>query len=91
MISDTSMNYVDEYPKAISELARALGQGIIKRKFHVVEGGIEQGPVALPLLFTGGNTGKLWVLIPTMQNRGVFMDFRLVKVSDDPDIVKSVL
>lgn len=30
------------------------------RKFHIVEG-LEKAPEALPLLFTGGNTGKLFV------------------------------
>ncbi|KAF8227311.1 alcohol dehydrogenase [Tricholoma matsutake] len=52
-------DHVAEYPAAIQELANGLIDGSIKRKFHVVEGGIEQAPVALPLLFSGGNTGKL--------------------------------
>jgi len=85
---------VDEYPKAYTELAKALSQGIIKRKFHVVEGGIEQAPVALPLLFTGGNTGKLRVFTLILPDNYVFIAFiisRLVKVSEDPDIVKSAL
>lgn len=54
-----SFDHVAEYPAAIQELANGLIDGSIKRKFHVVEGGIEQAPVALPLLFSGGNTGKL--------------------------------
>ena len=59
----TSFDYESEYPIAYAELAKGLSQGHIKRKFHVVEGGIEQAPVALPLLFSGGNDGKLYVWI----------------------------
>jgi len=55
----TSFDYESEYPTAYAELAKGLSQGRIKRKFHVVEGGIEQAPIALPLLFSGGNEGKL--------------------------------
>lgn len=54
-----SLDYAAEFPKAHAELAKGLSQGHIKRKFHVVEGGIEKAPAALPLLFQGGNTGKL--------------------------------
>ncbi|KAG5638779.1 hypothetical protein H0H81_010200 [Sphagnurus paluster] len=56
-------DYASRYPEAIKELAAGLSDGSIKRKFHIVEGGIEQAPVALPLLFSGGNTGKLVVKI----------------------------
>lgn len=54
------MDYTSEYPAAMEELAKGLSSGAIKRKFHIVEGGIEQAPVALPMLFSGGNTGKLY-------------------------------
>jgi len=57
------MDYTSEYPAAVEELARGLSSGTIKRKFHIIEGGIEQAPVALPMLFSGGNTGKLYVPI----------------------------
>ncbi|PPQ85379.1 hypothetical protein CVT25_006410 [Psilocybe cyanescens] len=53
------MDYTSEYPAAIEELGKGLASGLIKRKFHIVEGGIEKAPVALPMLFSGGNTGKL--------------------------------
>lgn len=53
------MDYASEYPTAVAELAEGLRTGAIKRKFHIVEGGIEQAPKALPMLFSGGNTGKL--------------------------------
>ncbi|KAF9532622.1 alcohol dehydrogenase [Crepidotus variabilis] len=57
------LDYVNEYPQATATLAKALGEGTIKRKFHIVEGGIEQAPVALPMLYNGGNTGKLVVKV----------------------------
>lgn len=57
-----SFDYASEFPVAIQELAKGLSDGSIKRKFHIVEGGIEQAPIALPMLFSGGNTGKLYVL-----------------------------
>jgi len=56
-------DYESEYPVAYAELAKGLSQGHIKRKFHIVEGGIEQAPAALPLLFSGGNNGKLVVKV----------------------------
>lgn len=54
-------DYASEYASARKELAKGLSSGAIKRKFHVVEGGIEQAPISLPMLFSGGNTGKLYV------------------------------
>ncbi|KAG6908347.1 hypothetical protein DXG01_005258 [Tephrocybe rancida] len=56
-------DYASRYPEAIEELAAGLIDGSVKRKFHIVEGGIEQAPKALPLLFNGGNTGKLVVKV----------------------------
>ncbi|TFK72883.1 alcohol dehydrogenase [Pluteus cervinus] len=56
-------DYEDRYAEAIGELSRGLGNGSIKRKFHIVEGGLEQAPKALPLLFNGGNSGKLVVKV----------------------------
>jgi len=56
-------DYESEFHVAYAELAKGLSQGHIKRKFHIVEGGIEQAPVALPLLFSGGNDGKLVVKV----------------------------
>ncbi|RDB26061.1 NADP-dependent alkenal double bond reductase P1 [Hypsizygus marmoreus] len=56
-------DFTARYGEAIQELAAGLSDGSIKRKFHIVEGGIEKAPVALPLLFSGGNTGKLVVKI----------------------------
>ncbi|KAF8896380.1 alcohol dehydrogenase [Infundibulicybe gibba] len=56
-------NYADKYPEAIAELSKGLADGSIKRKFHIVEGGLEKAPESLPLLFSGGNTGKLVVKV----------------------------
>jgi NADPH-dependent curcumin reductase CurA len=41
-------------------MARWISEGKIKRKFHIVEG-LEKCPEHLNILYTGGNTGKLWV------------------------------
>jgi NADPH-dependent curcumin reductase CurA len=54
-----STDFESEFPAAIKELTVKLRKGSLKRKFHIVEGGITQAPVALPMLFNGGNTGKL--------------------------------
>ncbi|PPQ66557.1 hypothetical protein CVT24_007122 [Panaeolus cyanescens] len=56
-------DYISEYPVALNELSKGLSSGAIKRKFHIIDGGIEQAPVALPMLFSGGNTGKLVVKV----------------------------
>ncbi|KAJ4472719.1 hypothetical protein C8R41DRAFT_849556 [Lentinula lateritia] len=55
-------DYAKRYPEAIAEMSQGLRDGTIKRKFHIVEG-LENAPSALPLLFTGGNTGKLVVKV----------------------------
>ncbi|KAF8626983.1 hypothetical protein AX15_004575 [Amanita polypyramis BW_CC] len=56
-------DYVSQYPEARRELAEGIRNGTIKSKFHIVEGGVEQAPVALPMLFNGGNIGKLVVKV----------------------------
>lgn len=56
-------DYARRYPEAIKELSIGLIDGTIKRKFHVIAGGVEEAPKALPLLFSGGNTGKLVVRV----------------------------
>ncbi|KAJ6530332.1 alcohol dehydrogenase [Mycena capillaripes] len=61
-IAFASFDYTEEWPAAIEEMARGLVDGSIKQKFHVVEG-LEQAPVALPMLYSGGNTGKLVVKV----------------------------
>ncbi|TFK47799.1 alcohol dehydrogenase [Heliocybe sulcata] len=55
-------DYADQYSKAAEEIAGWLADGTLKRKFHIVEG-LENAPTALPMLFSGGNTGKLVVKV----------------------------
>lgn len=55
-------DYQDRYPEAIREISKGLADGSIKRRFHVVEG-LEKAPMALPMLFTGANNGKLVVKV----------------------------
>ncbi|KAG7089571.1 hypothetical protein E1B28_011241 [Marasmius oreades] len=55
-------DYQDRYPEAIAEIAEGLRDGSIKSKFHIVDG-LENAPTALPMLFSGGNTGKLVVKV----------------------------
>jgi len=52
------------------------------RKFHIVEG-LEKAPEALPLLFTGGNIGKLFVLTSSRYQilALTHRNFRVVHVS----------
>lgn len=56
-------DYQAQYPEALAELSKGLADGSIKRKFHIVEGGVERAPVSLPMLFSGGNVGKLVVKV----------------------------
>ncbi|XP_006459395.1 hypothetical protein AGABI2DRAFT_191381 [Agaricus bisporus var. bisporus H97] len=56
-------DYAQEYPVAIAEMGKGLVDGSIQRRFHIVDGGIEEAPRALPMLFSGGNTGKLVVKV----------------------------
>ncbi|KAF9043662.1 alcohol dehydrogenase [Rhodocollybia butyracea] len=55
-------DYAKRFHEAIAEMSKGLQDGTIKRKFHIVEG-LENAPSALPLLFSGGNTGKLVVKV----------------------------
>jgi hypothetical protein len=57
-------DYADRYPEALINLSKWISEGRITRKFHIVEG-LEKAPESLPLLFSGGNTGKLVVRVPS--------------------------
>lgn len=57
-------DYAQEYPTALAEMGKGLVDGRIQRRFHIVEGGVEEAPKALSMLFSGGNTGKLYVNVP---------------------------
>jgi NADPH-dependent curcumin reductase CurA len=54
------MDFADRYPEAFANLSKWISEGRITRKFHIVEG-LEKAPESLPLLFSGGNSGKLFV------------------------------
>lgn len=54
------MDYAKEYPVAMKAITEWIGKGLLKRKFHIVNG-LDAAPGALPLLYSGGNTGKLCV------------------------------
>ncbi|KAK0450171.1 hypothetical protein EV421DRAFT_2032304 [Armillaria borealis] len=47
---------------SVAEISKGLGDGSLKRKFHIVEG-LEHAPAALPMLFSGQNNGKLVVKV----------------------------
>ena len=54
----TVMHFEDRYQEASKELLSLYEQGKLKIPYHI-EDGIENFPLALQKLFTGGNTGKL--------------------------------
>jgi len=53
-------DYEDRFPEALADLGKWIAEGRIVRKYHIVEG-LEKAPEVLLLLFTGDNTGKLFV------------------------------
>jgi len=55
-------DYLQDYPKAVSEISAWLESGQMKTKEHFVSG-IESFPKALKMLFTGDNFGKLLLTI----------------------------
>ena len=57
----TVMHFEDRYEEASKELLSLYEQGKLKIPYHI-EDGIENFPLALQKLFTGGNTGKLMVI-----------------------------
>jgi NADPH-dependent curcumin reductase CurA len=52
-------DYADRYPQAISKLAGYLRDGRMVSREDVVDGGVAAFPATLPMLFSGGNFGKL--------------------------------
>ncbi|KAG2756574.1 NAD(P)-binding protein [Suillus brevipes Sb2] len=56
------LDYAEQYPVAVKEIAAGLADGSIKSNFHIVEG-LQSAPSALPLLFSGANKGKLVVKV----------------------------
>ncbi len=52
-------DYADRYAVAVAELAGYLQDGRMKSREDIVTGGVAAFPGTLPLLFNGGNFGKL--------------------------------
>jgi len=46
-----SFDYAKEFPIALEEMGGDLISGKLKRHYHKIEGGIEEAPKALPMLF----------------------------------------
>lgn len=64
-------DYAKKYPAALQELASWLAQGKLKRKEHIVSGGLEAAPQALVDLYAGANTGKMMVeVVPVSEALG---------------------
>jgi NADPH-dependent curcumin reductase CurA len=53
------LDYKKEYNVGRADIAKWIEQNAVKRQFHILEG-FESCTKALPLLFNGGNTGKLY-------------------------------
>ncbi|KAF2435005.1 NAD(P)-binding protein [Tothia fuscella] len=54
-------DYEKQYPEARKELAQWLAEGKIKRKEHIIKGGLAEAEKGLVDLYSGVNTGKLLV------------------------------
>ncbi|EPS42716.1 hypothetical protein H072_3291 [Dactylellina haptotyla CBS 200.50] len=61
-------DFAKKYNAGRKDLAKWLVEGKLKRKEHIVKGGIEQAPAALVDLYAGGNTGKMLVEIAPMSD-----------------------
>jgi len=61
-------DYFQQWPRAIQEMIGWFQEGKLKFGEHVIEG-IEQAPKALPLLFSGGNDGKLIIKVSDPKSR----------------------
>ncbi|KAJ5902261.1 hypothetical protein N7495_002789 [Penicillium taxi] len=58
-------DYAKKYSTALQELASWISAGKLKRKEHIVHGGLEAAPQALVDLYAGVNTGKMMVEVAT--------------------------
>ena len=54
------LDYVKEFPKATTEIAKWIEEGKMKSKFTVIKG-LSKMVEGMNMLFSGGNTGKLFV------------------------------
>ena len=62
-------DYAKKYPQGVKDLATWLAQGKLKRKEHIVPGGLEVAPQALVNLYEGANTGKMMVEVAPVEQR----------------------
>lgn len=61
-------DYAKRYPEALKDLGQWLVEGKIKRKEHIITGGLEACPQGLVDLYAGANTGKTMVeVVPFSQ------------------------
>lgn len=58
----TMLDYLQRIPEAAMQLGAWMMQGSLKTREHLLDG-IDQFPQALPLLFAGGNRGKLMIKV----------------------------
>lgn len=61
-------DYVQQFPTALKELGEWLQAGKIKRKEHILKGGLEAAPQGLVDLYGGVNTGKLMVEVAPLSD-----------------------
>jgi len=82
------MDYAKQYPVAIKAITEWIEKGLLKRKFHIVNG-LDAAPGALPLLYSGGNTGKLYVTLFSLNDACILPCLcRVIKVSEDEVLSK---
>ena len=74
-------DYTARYPEALRVLSKWVAEGRIIRKYHIIEG-LENAPDALSLLFTGDNTGKLFVQASLPLLAFTYRIIRVLRVSD---------
>ena len=55
-----SMDYGAHTEAATKALADKVAQGVVKYRYHIIEG-LKEAPRGILMLFTGKNNGKLYV------------------------------
>lgn len=63
-------DYASQYHTARADLAKWLSEGKIKRKEHIIKGGLGAAEQGLVDLYRGVNTGKLLVEVKAEDGRG---------------------
>lgn len=62
-------DYAKQYSTALKDLGSWLAQGKLKRKEHIIPGGLEAAPQALINLYEGANTGKMMVEVAPVDEK----------------------